>query len=419
MRALLVAACLCAACVDVPPFACDEDAQCGDNGRCEDDGACSFTDDTCHTGRRYGEHGGQNVANVCVGDVSGAIASVSAGSDHTCAGAEDGRVWCWGDNQLGGLGRTDVLIATAPEPVPGVDGAIDVDGGEYHTCAVAGGQVFCWGRDQEGELGDGATVNRPTPQPVANLVDIVQVDLGEQHSCARDKAGAVWCWGRNNDNEGGGPGPPLLVEPRQVNIPAASTVIAGGQSGCAIAGADVWCWGKNENGQLGVGDTNRVNMPERVPGYHGARQIVLGGEHSCALMPDGTVRCAGQNSRGQLGDNSTEQRESPVEVIGLADVAELTALDWATCARTGDGTVYCWGANDVGQLGDEGGADRPVITAPVPLPRAARAITGGENHACAQTDDGCVWCWGSDAKGQLGAGRDDGLGVRPVMLSCW
>jgi hypothetical protein len=33
------------ACAEVPPFACESDAQCGADGRCEDSGACSFPDE--------------------------------------------------------------------------------------------------------------------------------------------------------------------------------------------------------------------------------------------------------------------------------------------------------------------------------------------------------------------------------------
>jgi alpha-tubulin suppressor-like RCC1 family protein len=48
------------------------------------------------------------------------------------------------------------------------------------------------------------------------------------------------------------------------------------------------------------------------------------------------------------------------------------------------------------------------------------ALTAGENHACAQTADGCIWCWGNDESGQLGAGRGDQTAtVAPALLSCY
>ena len=50
-------------------FACVSDAQCvegGAAGYCEVDGYCSFDDDTCDSGRRYGEHALSGTANTCV-----------------------------------------------------------------------------------------------------------------------------------------------------------------------------------------------------------------------------------------------------------------------------------------------------------------------------------------------------------------
>ena len=138
MRALWLALPLCAACVQVPPFRCEEDEQCGAGGRCEDDGACSFTDGACHAGWRYGDLGAPAVAGRCVGDESGPVAALASGSDHACAIADGGMVWCWGDNSNGSLGRDDVDASSAPAPADAIAGATDLDGGEYHTCVVMG-----------------------------------------------------------------------------------------------------------------------------------------------------------------------------------------------------------------------------------------------------------------------------------------
>lgn len=418
--AVALAALLCACVVDVPPFSCDEDAECGDTGRCEDDHACSFSDDACRGGRRYGEHGDADLAGRCVGDLSGAIVALAAGSDHTCARAADGRLWCWGDNQRGGLGRDDVDATPTPAALPTLGGVTDVDGGEYHTCAVAAGEVLCWGLDDLGQLGDGRDdgAARSIPQPAEGLSGIVDVDLGEGHACARDAAGDVWCWGSNGDRETGAPGNPSIITPRRLDdLPAADAIAAGGQVGCAIAGAEVWCWGRNDNGQLGVGDLTQHNRPLLVPDFAGATELAIGGDHTCALLGDGTVRCAGHNGNGQLGDGTRERRPAPVAVAGLTGVVQVVALDWANCARDGAGAVVCWGMGELGQLG-EADDDRLAPAAPVPLPGPAVSLAGGESHACAQTDDGCVWCWGSNQRGQLGAGRDGSGVVRPVLLSC-
>ena len=423
MRAAGIALALTlAACVDVPAFVCEEDSQCGADGRCEDNGACSFADGSCHGQRRYGELGDPAVAGVCLGDFSGPIAVLASGSDRGCGIGDDGRLWCWGDNTGGALGREDALAARSPLSLDTVADVSDVDGGEYHTCAVAGGEVLCWGRGGDGQLGDGTRDDRAAPGAVTGMSGIVEVELGEQHSCARSEGGGVWCWGRNADDEIGGGGVPDSADPIPVDVPPADSLAAGGQNGCVISGAEVWCWGKNTNGQLGLGDQMKHNRPELIPGWAGATQIAIGGEHICARFGDGSLRCAGANSNGQLGDGTGDLSTVPVAVLGIGDVREVVALDWTTCAIDGTGAVLCWGINDLGQVGEPGeeGDKREAPGAPVPLPRPAVALAAGENHACAQTDDGCLWCWGSDEHGQLGGGRSDQAAlVRPVLLSCW
>jgi alpha-tubulin suppressor-like RCC1 family protein len=420
MRALaLVALIATASCVEVPAFRCDEDAQCGDEGRCEDDHACSFEDEACHAGRRYGDLGEPEVAGRCIGEDSGAVAVLASGSDHACAIAAGGAIWCWGDNTAGNLGRDDVDASSEPAAIELLAGATDLDGGEYMNCAVVAGEALCWGRNDHGELGDGTTVSRWEPRPVPGLTGVVEVELGELHTCARDVDGAIWCWGDNEFRQSDNSGRATIPDPTRVAVPAATSVVAGGQTVCAITGEGVYCWGKNANGQLGVGDTDDHNKPELVAGFAGEVQIAVGGEHTCAVMGDHTVRCTGANGNGQLGDGSGSSSSLPVEVADLTDVAEITALDWSTCARTGAGAVLCWGRNDFGQVG-AGGDDLAVPGAAVTLPAPAIAITGGENHACAQTSDGCVFCWGKDADGQLGAGRGDQTGtIAPALLSCF
>ena len=195
------------ACVKTEPFVCATDDQCG-AGRCEADGACSFADATCHGAWRYGDDGDPAVAGRCVGDTSGPIGALAAGSDHACARADDGRVWCWGDNPRGGLAREDVARTALPTAVPDLAGVTDLDGGEYTTCAIADGVVTCWGQGDSGELGDGEAADRPRPRSVGDLTAMVEVELGEHHACARDGGGVVWCWGSNGDRETGAPGAP-------------------------------------------------------------------------------------------------------------------------------------------------------------------------------------------------------------------
>jgi alpha-tubulin suppressor-like RCC1 family protein len=416
MRVLgLALAAALAACGHVDPFACSSDDACAP-GRCEAAGACSFADTSCHAGWRYGGGGDPALAGRCVGSESGALAQVAAGSEHACARGDDGRVWCWGNDKYGGLGRPGGDVP-APVIVDGVAGVTQLDGGEFHTCALAGGQVWCWGADAQGELGDGEATDQPVPQPaqVTGLANVVAIDLGEYHSCALDGDGAVWCWGRNKDEEIGQDNASYQWHPVRVNVPTAKAISAGGQEGCAITtGDDVWCWGKNDSGQLGVPGNGRTK-PTLVPAFHGAAQVAVGGDHACARFPDGHVACTGADDHGQLGDGTTTSTHTPVTVVGLDDAVEIAALDWSTCARKRDGSVVCWGEGDHGELG-VGASDVHAPGAAVPLPAPAAQLAAGESFACALDTGGCLWCWGLDTAGELGDGPGSPGGVRPVLL---
>ncbi|MEM6994925.1 MAG: hypothetical protein AAF721_30715, partial [Myxococcota bacterium] len=59
---------LLAGCPGADPFQCGSNEQCGVGGQCEDNGDCSFVDETCPSGRRWGQLAGDGNAGQCVVD---------------------------------------------------------------------------------------------------------------------------------------------------------------------------------------------------------------------------------------------------------------------------------------------------------------------------------------------------------------
>jgi alpha-tubulin suppressor-like RCC1 family protein len=102
-----------------------------------------------------------------------ALGPAAQASFHVCALDGGGRVYCQGSNGEGQLGR-GMVSEHEPElaPVLGIDDAVAVATGAFHSCAVRRtGKVSCWGNNERGQLGDGTTRDRLLP------VDVIGVDL--------------------------------------------------------------------------------------------------------------------------------------------------------------------------------------------------------------------------------------------------
>ena len=144
--------------------------------------------------------------------------------------------------------------------------------------------------------------------------------------------------------------------------------------------------------------------------------------HTCSLTAGGTAYCWGYNYSGQLGDNTTTNRPAPTQVVGAGTAplvfTALSAGGVHTCGVTADNALYCWGNNAFGELGDGTLTDRYTpaqVTGSGSAPLRFTAVTARRLHSCGLTTDGAVYCWGSNALGELGDGleavgwTDDGL----------
>ena len=207
-----------------------------------------------------------------------------------------------------------------------------------------------------------------------------------------------------------------------------SDLQAGARHTCALfAHGSVRCWGDNTYGQLGHGHTLTVGDDEPpysvgdVPLRGRARQLAVGGHHTCALLDSGLVRCWGDNAHGQLGHGHARRvgDDEPIASQGFVNLGgtavKLTAGDAHTCALLDTGRVRCWGRNQAGQLGlghtrSVGDDEQPWEAEDVRLGGTARDLAAGWNHACALLAEGQVRCWGDGAHGALGLGHTRDIG---------
>ena len=89
-----------------------------------------------------------------------------------------------------------------------------------------------------------------------------------------------------------------------------------------------------------------------------------------------------------------------------------------SCAVSDEGKVFCWGSNEDGKLGigkSEIELDYSAIPLEVVGIADAAAVATGENHTCALHQSGAVSCWGSDEDNQIGIPDSSGS-VVPVQI---
>jgi alpha-tubulin suppressor-like RCC1 family protein len=363
-------------------------------------------------------------AGGAVTSVRGIAQTISSLDKHTCY-VNSSKVYCWGANDYGQLGRPNVtLIYASPFEVPGIDNAVAVTAGSTHSCALTSlGTVWCWGRGADGRLGYGSQFDSFGPKPVSRadnelpLDGVASIDAGGSFTCAVTTGGALYCWGSNSAGY-------LGIDTTTVNVSRATLVIASGVSqvatgnthSCALmTDQTVKCWGQNNYGALGNGSTLQVGVqwrPTLVGGLSGATAITVGAYHSCAIISDKTAKCWGANYDGQLGVGAAVMdvpaTATATAVNELTDAVSISAGANHTCALNGTGVVKCWGDN----VNYQGARVGNETTTPTVVPSLAGpvALVSGANHNCAIVGID-IKCWGSRSNGQIG----DGTGETTVV----
>jgi alpha-tubulin suppressor-like RCC1 family protein len=305
-------------------------------------------------------------------------------------------VQAWGLNNNGQLGDGTTTNRVVPAAVGGLSGIVAVEAGTGHSLALRDdGRVFAWGDNVQGQLGDGTTSDRSTPVAVSGLGGVRAVAGGTRHSLALRHDGTLLAWG---DNAHGQLGDGTTTDrSRPVQVLAGATAVAAGAFHSLAVRNDgtVLAWGRNETGQLGDGTTSDRSTPVAVVGLTGIVAVAAGGtpegSHSLALRNDGTVFAWGDNSKGQLGDGTTTDRAAPVVVQFPSDFPDVLVEFHVVALAPGalfsvtlgsDGRVRTWGDNSNGQLGDGTTTDRstPVRVEGV---GGVVAVAAGGSHGLA------------------------------------
>jgi hypothetical protein len=172
-----------------------------------------------------------------------------------------------------------------------------------------------------------------------------------------------------------------------------SGLVGNGTSVCAWSRDQAVCVGSNAHGLIGDGTRITRNSPVQLSVPDGARQVVMGRSHACALSGKGRIYCWGSGAREQLGTSGLRTALSPRLVEGISNVAGLAAAGDFTCAWTRSGRVACWGALTPG----DGSSSELKEFHFLDELQSVKAVTVGPGHACALIGKQDVWCFGPDA----------------------
>lgn len=263
-----------------------------------------------------------------------------------------------------------------------------------------------------------------------------KITTGFFTSCAVKSDGTAYCWGTEycgalgNNSDGGGAHPcgytswyladdylhvTLQHSPVKVQGVTNAVAIARGVNNmhnCVVRnGGTVSCWGWDVEGELGASSSQGWStVPLTVKNLSNVVAAVVGSDHSCALLSDSTVKCWGDNLDGAIGNGDPCSSGSCSGTLATAVlVAPSTPLDqvhsifsgaYHTCALKNDGSVWCWGYNAKGQLGN-GTTDDGRFAIRSNFPPALDVMTG-KQFTCVRATDNALWCAGYNEYGGFG-----------------
>ena len=251
------------------------------------------------------------------------VLQITVGEDHTCALTKDGKVFTFGNGGWGQLGHAEEKDEPIPRTVQalGERYVVHIAAGRKHTAALTSdGEVFTFGDGDNGRLGHGDDDDEPIPRRIESLrgvcgMRVVQISAGCKHTVVLTSRGTVFTFGCGKHGQLGHSNLNDQVNPQMVAALCGKwvTEVAAGDyhTICLTNKGEVFTFGWGEHGQLGHGNRDSCDHPQKVQALATKRvvQIAAGLCHTIVLSNEGEAFSFGGGSMGRLG-HGTEQMES-------------------------------------------------------------------------------------------------------------
>ncbi|CAG9315302.1 unnamed protein product [Blepharisma stoltei] len=319
------------------------------------------------------------------------VTMIACGSMHTLALTSEGRVYSWGCNDDGALGR--IGEENIPMLISGVEFITKVTAGDSHSIALSANtrKLYSWGtyRNSQGNM----EIGHKFPIEIGSdefkksklIKDIVS---GANHSLILAD-NRVYAWG---DSEFGQIGRmprsrksiahSLQIE--SIGMKNIEHIYSGKNHSFAKSSNNkVYGWGLNNFGQLGDGSTKNTCVPHEIFELRNLDiQYITGGDnHTLALLQNGRVLIWGRNDDYQLGLNTTESHYTPQEIPSLTNVRKIACGPHFNFAITSTQRIYSWGFGDTYVLlnGKEKNVSMPTLVA-WSVAKPIEEISAGSQH---------------------------------------
>jgi uncharacterized repeat protein (TIGR02543 family) len=268
------------------------------------------------------------------------IIDIAFGGDHSMALSSSGKLFSWGGNSSGQLGKNDIVDSKTPYQITSFfelkegEKIIKIDAESDNSSAITSdNRLFIWGENYFGQIGNGSTTDQKKPLDITGRFslesdeNIALFSQGYSHSATLTSKGRLFTWGYNLNGQLGNQStasqniPIEITSFYNLNTNEKITKIEIGfhRSAFLTSQNRLFVWGNNSQGQLGTGNTNQLTVPvditSLVPLIEGETvlSIELGGTHTGIITSQGRLIMMGRNSSGQLGDGTTTNSLVPKE----------------------------------------------------------------------------------------------------------